>query len=970
MKFARLLSSSSLCLAVASLSLLVGSQARAADAKPTPVAAVKHDGPVHFEKEILPILKKNCTACHNAAKAESDLNLETPQTILLGGSSGAAVEPGKGAESLLVTRAAANDDEAMPPNDNKVGASHLTANELGLLKLWIDEGATGTVSTTETIVWQPLPAGVNPIYAVALTPDGQYVACSRANQIFIYHVASGRMVGRLTDPALLKGGIYDKPGVADLDLVQSLAMSPDGSLLASGGFRTIKFWQRPQNVKSPLFADAKLAGKPTTVAASNDGKLLALVVGNDVQLANAETNKAAAKLSGHTAPPAAVAFSADGSRIVTTSADKSVRVWNVADGKQLASIALTFEGTAAALTADGTNIVVGGADGKLRLFDMPKEPLAADAEVKPTQEWPSSGKRVTALAAVPSNPAHFVAGDDLGNVSLWDAANVKKAVKAMVKGTTAIQALAVRADGTRVAAIDAGNALRLWNSADGKLVAEAKGDVRATRATAAADRAVAVAKSQAAAEKTSLADAEKTATTEGDAAKKAVEGKAAAEKTFKEKTDALAKVTADKTKAEADVKAAEAEVKKAGEGKEAAAAGVKLKAATAALEKLTKPLDDATKAKNEAESVLQSTSRAIASSAAAAKRAAAAVPAAKKRSDTAEALVKAKELEAEAAKKAATAAEKPYRSLAFSTDGKLVVVGGDDRLVHTFDGETAAAVDVLVGHAGAVVGAAFLGEDRVVSIDAGGAAAVWSLYPEWTWVRTIGDPASTELVDRVTALDFSPDGKLLASGGGAPSRSGELKIWNVADGTLVREVVEAHSDTVFGVRFSPDGKHIASCAADKFAKTFVAATGEFVRNYEGHTHHVLGVAWSADGRTLVTAGADNVVKIWDFTTGEQKKTVLGFTKEVTSVTFIGGGIDVLATGGDKTVRTIRSDNGTMGKTLSGSADFVYASASSVDGSVVVSGGQDGVLRVWDVVKAVEAKNFAPPVEAADQQAQK
>src|SRR6185436_16218127 len=135
-----------------------------------------------------------------------------------------------------------NDDEAMPPKDNKVGASHLTSNELGLLKLWIDQGATGTVTTTETIVWQPLPAGVNPIYAVVLTPDGQFAACSRANQIFVYHVPSGRMVGRLTDPALLKGGVYTKPGVADLDLVQSLAMSPDGKLLASGGFRTIKLW--------------------------------------------------------------------------------------------------------------------------------------------------------------------------------------------------------------------------------------------------------------------------------------------------------------------------------------------------------------------------------------------------------------------------------------------------------------------------------------------------------------------------------------------------------------------------------------------------------------------------------------------------------------------------------------------------------------------------------------------------------
>ena len=48
---------------------------------------------------------------------------------------------------------------------------------------------------------------MNPIYAVALTPDGQYAACGRANQIFVYHVPSGQLVTRLTDPALVEVGL-------------------------------------------------------------------------------------------------------------------------------------------------------------------------------------------------------------------------------------------------------------------------------------------------------------------------------------------------------------------------------------------------------------------------------------------------------------------------------------------------------------------------------------------------------------------------------------------------------------------------------------------------------------------------------------------------------------------------------------------------------------------------------------------
>ena len=184
--------------------------------------------------------------------------LETPQSILKGGDAGPAVVPSKGAESLLLKVAAHQDEPLMPPADNTVGAVALTPEQLGLLKLWIDQGATGQVAGQAVpIKWQSLPTGINPIYAVALTPDGQYAACGRANQIFVYHVASGQLVTRLTDPELIKSGLYQNHGVAHLDLVQSLAFSPGGNVLASGSYREVKLWRRPQNVRG-----TNLAGSP------------------------------------------------------------------------------------------------------------------------------------------------------------------------------------------------------------------------------------------------------------------------------------------------------------------------------------------------------------------------------------------------------------------------------------------------------------------------------------------------------------------------------------------------------------------------------------------------------------------------------------------------------------------------------------------------------------------------------------
>ena len=140
-------------------------------------------------------------------------------------------------------------------------------------------------------------------------------------------------------------------------------------------------------------------------------------------------------------------------------------------------------------------------------------------------------------------------------------------------------------------------------------------------------------------------------------------------------------------------------------------------------------------------------------------------------------------------------------------------------------------------------------------------------------IGNIDDPKT--IVDRVNALGFSPDGKLLATGGGVPSRSGELKVWNVSTGELVSSNVDSHSDTISGLVFSPSGQSIATSATDRFVKVFKVNGGDLEKSFEGHTNHVLDVTWSADGFLLASAGADNVVKIWDYEKGTQKETVKG-----------------------------------------------------------------------------------------------
>ena len=113
----------------------------AASAEPIAIIEPPTGATVSFRRQILPLLERNCLACHNSRTAEADLVLQTPADIRRGGASGPTVVPGQGADSLLVAAAAHAADPAMPPADNKVGAQALSSEQLGWLKHWIDRGA-------------------------------------------------------------------------------------------------------------------------------------------------------------------------------------------------------------------------------------------------------------------------------------------------------------------------------------------------------------------------------------------------------------------------------------------------------------------------------------------------------------------------------------------------------------------------------------------------------------------------------------------------------------------------------------------------------------------------------------------------------------------------------------------------------------------------------------------------------------
>lgn len=216
--------------------------------------------------------------------------------------------------------------------------------------------------------------------------------------------------------------------------------------------------------------------------------------------------------------------------------------------------------------------------------------------------------------------------------------------------------------------------------------------------------------------------------------------------------------------------------------------------------------------------------------------------------------------------------------------------------------------------------------------------------PRWALERKIDSKGL--FADRVNAVRFSPDGKTLATGGGETSRSGDIILFDAATGKATRTWKEKHSDTVLCLDFSPDGQRLASGAADKIARVTEIGSGKEVNLLEGHTHHVTGIAYRSDGRVLATAGAEGSVVTWDMILGERKKKIEGWSKEVTSLQFIGATNQIVTSAGDNRVRII-TDDGTEVRSIANLPDYMQAAVSTPNGSTIIGGGEDSLLRVWD-----------------------
>ena len=276
------------------------------------------------------------------------------------------------------------------------------------------------------------------------------------------------------------------------------------------------------------------------------------------------------------------------------------------------------------------------------------------------------------------------------------------------------------------------------------------------------------------------------------------------------------------------------------------------------------------------------------------------------------------------------------RTVTFSPNGKLVASGckGNAVKIWTIDGKLL----TVMKHDEDVEGLGFSPDGHIIaSSSRDKTIKLWNL--DGKLLTTIRGHS-----DRVDAVEFNPQGNLLVSA----SKDKTVKIWT-SNGKLLKTL--KHEERVFDVTFSPNGQLIASASGDGTIRIW-SIDGKLVKTLKGHFDSVNAVSFSPNGQLIASSGWDKSIILWSID-GKHLETFEGHSSGFSDVVFSpvrvgtpqGFGHTLIASSLDKTVKLWKLNENLFYYLRRHSGD-VTAVAFSPDSKLIVSGGRDGMVKLW------------------------
>jgi predicted NACHT family NTPase len=628
----------------------------------------------------------------------------------------------------------------------------------------------------------------------------------------------------------------DKAVLEGKDLSRSVIIGAD---FTEASLRGVNFAKA--NLADSVFA--KVFGAVFTVAFSPDGKLLATGdAGCEIRVWQVADGKQILSCKGHTDWIRSVAFSPDSATLASASFDHTVRLWNIRTGECLKTLrGHTHRVNSVTISPDGTTLASGSDDTTVKLWDV-----STGECLRTLQEH----HEVQAVAFSPDGKT-LATGSNERTVKLWHI-HTGEHLKTLSGHTGSVRSVTISLDGSILISGSADKTVRVWNVRTGECLKTLQGHTGWVRSVTISSDGLILASG--CSDKTV-----KLWKTDTGECLKTLQGHTEWVRSIAISPDGQTLVSGsdDQTVKLWDIHTGECLKSLQGY-----ISGVRSIAISSDGATLVSSSEDQT--------------------------------------------VKLWDIHTGECLKTLQGHTSRVNSVAISPDGTTIASGSYDRTVRLWDVRTGKCLKDLQGHIKGVNSIAFTPDGMTLaSGSADRTIKLWDIHTG-KCLRTLQEAHT----DWLWSVAISSDATTLASG----SEDKTIRLWDIKTGKCLK-TLQGHNTWVNSVAISPDGTTLASGGADRTIKIWDIRTGECLKTLPGHTNWLLSVVFSPDAKSLVSSSYDETIKIWDIGTGECLRTLQGHTDRIRSVTISPDGTTIASGSFDGTIKLWDVKTGECLKTL-------------------------------------------------------